>query len=322
MHVIVADVGGTWTRCCLLNMESRVETALLQRRYPNASSPGLCQVLEQFIGEADIQEAVQHLVVAVAGPVFERSCKMTNLPWLVDADELAMDLSISEVHLINDLYAAALGLRSLKPTDKRLLQDHRVTLCGPALLIGAGTGLGQAMLVDCPTSQQVFASEIGFAAFAPNSDFDINLLRYAWEHESFVNNETFLCADGLALIYRFLLESDGEPCTFPVVARAVTQRAEVGEPRAREAMRRFSAMLGSFSGNAVLSSLASSGVYLMGGLARAALEAPGKVDFLYAFNDKGAMSGYMQSVPVTVVTDDKIGLLGAIAWLRARLFSD
>jgi len=316
MLVIVADVGGTWSRFRLLDMDSDTGRVVLQRQYPNAEYANLTRVLEHFMEDAGAPDGVAHLALALAGPVFGHSCHLTNLPWHVDANELASRFSIPAVHLLNDLYAAALGLGSLKTPDKRLIQSQDVAISGPALLIGTGTGLGQAMLVEDSQSQQVFESEVGFTGFAPDSEFDINLLRYAREHESYVSNETFLSASGLTLIYRFLLESDGEPCMFPVVAEDVTQRAMAGEARAREAMHRFSAIFGSYCGNAVLSCLASSGVYLMGGMARAVMDAPGEASFLASFKDKGLMSGYMQSVPVTIVTSDDLGLLGVVSWLR------
>lgn len=316
MLVIVADVGGTWSRLRLLDLDSDAARHVIQRQYANAEYPNLTQVLEHFMEEADAPAGVAHLALALAGPVFGRNCHLTNLPWHVDADELASHFSIPAVHLLNDLYAAALGLGSLKSSDKCVIQTQDVAISGPALLIGVGTGLGQAMLVEDSQSKQVFESEVGFTGFAPDSEFDIGLLRYARERESYVSNETFVSASGLGLIYRFLLESHGEPCAFPVTAKVVTQKAMLGDARAREAMRRFSAILGSYCGNAVLSCLASSGVYLMGGMARAVMDAPGEASFLASFKDKGLMSGYMQSVPVTIVTSDDLGLLGVASWLR------
>ena len=49
----------------------------------------------------------------IAGPIENNMCRATNLPWVVDGRALAQRLGIARVMLVNDFYAAALGVTAV-----------------------------------------------------------------------------------------------------------------------------------------------------------------------------------------------------------------
>src|SRR5690606_23535048 len=83
----------------------------------------------------------------VAGPVIRDRCEATNLPWTIDARELERAHRLPRVALLNDFDAIALGLDELTADDVRALQDRPRDPTRPAAVIGAGTGLGEAIVV-------------------------------------------------------------------------------------------------------------------------------------------------------------------------------
>ena len=80
---------------------------------------------------------------------------------------------------------------------------------------------------------------------------------------------------------------------------------------ANQALELFVAVYGAFAGDLALAFLATGGVYVAGGIAPKILPRLQSATFLEPFRAKGRFTGLLSSVPVYVVTNDKVGLLGA-----------
>ena len=55
--------------------------------------------------------------MGVAGPVRAGRSKISNLPWTIDSKELAGQLKLNSVGLLNDLEAYAYGIDALESKD-------------------------------------------------------------------------------------------------------------------------------------------------------------------------------------------------------------
>src|SRR5262249_4361300 len=114
----------------------------------------------------------------VAGPVIDGRSTTTNLAWVVDSRDLARELRLPGVVLINDLEASAYGIPSLRPDEIAPLKPGAPGAAGNTALIAAGTGLGEAGLYWDGQEHRPFATEGGHAGFAPADEIQIELLRY------------------------------------------------------------------------------------------------------------------------------------------------
>src|SRR5581483_10900721 len=203
----------------------RLDAPLAEERFVSHEHPGLLPLVERFLATHRLR--VEHACVGVAGPVRDGRCTATNLPWVVDADELARALGIPQAWVINDLEATAYGLAVLGPADFVTLARGDPTAQGNACLIAAGTGLGEAGLYWDGQDHRPFACEGGHASFAPTSDLEIELLqalRRRWEHVSW---ERVCSGPGLVAVYAFLRDS-GRGVEEPWVAEAL----RTGDPAA------------------------------------------------------------------------------------------
>src|SRR5207237_5294375 len=115
----------------------------------------------------------------VAGPVKDGAASMTNLAWKLDEQELARDLKIPRVALINDLVAHAEGIELLKP-EQLIVVNRGDFVHGNRAVIAAGTGLGEAGIFWDPLERRyrAFPSEGGHADFAPRDERQIALLKF------------------------------------------------------------------------------------------------------------------------------------------------
>ena len=81
----------------------------------------------------------------------------------------------------------------------------------------------------------------------------------------------------------------------------------------RHALDLFVSIYGSEAGNCALAYRATGGVFLAGGIAPKILPALRRPEFLRSFRNKPPMDGLLATVPVRVVMEPELGLIGAAA---------
>ncbi len=325
--LLAADVGGTHTRLRLCAGPERriVREATLD----SAGGASFEALVAPWL--ARTQGRVRAAAIGVAGPVVDGVCRATNLPWTLRARAIASALGVGEVLLVNDLAAIAVGCTLVSPDRVSWLAAGRPPRRGGNVaVINAGTGLGQALLVWDGERHVPSASEGGHASFAPRDDEEVALLAFARARRggrgAHVSWERVLSGPGLGLLYDFELARSGdrEPAA---VARALARGdrnaaiARLGllgrSPHAAAALDRLADLYGAEAGNLALKGLATGGVYLCGNVARSLAPSRGG-RLLAAMRDKGRMRGLLARMPVGVVLDERVGLLGA-THLAARL---
>jgi glucokinase len=73
----------------------------------------------------------------------------------------------------------------------------------------------------------------------------------------------------------------------------------------------FDSVYGAEAGNLALKILSTGGIYLGGGIAPKMLPKLAGPLFMQAFISKGRMQALLEAMPVSVITNDRIALLGA-----------
>jgi glucokinase len=247
---------------------------------------------------------------------------------VLDERDLAQTLGIESVRLANDFHAVALGIPAVKPKDMVTLNEGRREPRGPWALIGAGTGLGQAIAMPVAEGgREVLATEGGHTSFAPRTELEIGVLRFLLGRYEHVSWERILSGDGLVNLTEAIAHlTDLKPgkALAETIAHdrrnapaAVTSAARAGDALCRQAVELFCKLYGSEAGNLALKTLATGGVFVAGGIAPKILEFITDGRFLAGFLDKGRMRVLLERMPVQIVLDSQTGLLGAAA-LAAR----
>ncbi len=264
-------------------------------------------------------EPIRRAGIGVAGPVYGGRATATNLPWNLSEQDLAREFGLDRVRLINDFVAVALGIPSLAVADLAVLQEGRVNPSGPVAVLGAGTGLGEAILLPGESEPTVLATEGGHASFAPTSAREIRLLEFLRSKFGHVSWERVLSGPGIKSIYDFLV-ADGEPELPATVSRLADEDpgSVIGElalaksdPTCVAAVDVFARLYGAEAGDLALKSMASGGVFVAGGIAPRLLTILQTGIFTSSFNEKGRMSALMNTFRVSVVMRSDVGLLGA-----------
>ena len=167
--ILAGDVGGTKVDLALCKFEHGQLQTVHEHKFHARDFLGLAQVVEAFLEECK-QTLGQPLDVLAAcfgvpGPVRHGRLKLTNLPWVLDSSQLAVELKIQHVFLINDLEANGYGIAELSPDQILVLSKGDPAEEGNRGLIAAGTGLGEAILVWDGHTYLPMASEGGHSDF-------------------------------------------------------------------------------------------------------------------------------------------------------------
>jgi glucokinase len=318
-HVLAVDLGGTHTRLRLARCDGSLPHSVLERHVRSADFTDLATLLEHFFRDTGSPTPAR-ACLAIAGPVWAvpegQHGRVTRLQWEVDGPALQRRFGLERLRLINDFEAIGHALEGIPAEELHCLQSGEPVAGGTRALIGAGTGLGQALLPHDGRDYRVLPTEGGHADFAPGDELQLDLLRHLLARYPHVSWDRVVSGPGLVLIHGFLCQRAG--CTpepelrRPDAPAQISRRAlEGGDALCGQALDLFLHLYGAQAGNLALTAMATGGLYIAGGIAPRILPRAGAGDFLQGFHHKGRMTELMRRFPVHVVLTEQPGLLGA-----------
>ena len=316
MSRLLADIGGTNARFAL--QQGGVigpVTVLACADYPTLQS-----AIRHYLADRQVQDAG----IAIATPITGDAVRMTNHHWQFSIAALRAALGLQTLRVVNDFEALAMAIPSLDSArDCEQIGAAGTAVDGaPIALVGPGTGLGVAGLVQVQGHWQALAGEGGHASFAPGSELEARILAEVSKHYAHVSAERLLCGSGLVLIYQTLHTLAGSAPealdSAQITARALSQVDAVCE----QTLAAFTGMLGAFCGNVVLTFGSRGGLYLGGGILGKLGAAFDHALFRQRFEAKGRFAGYLAQIPVRLIIHPAPAFLGISALLGRRLAAD
>jgi glucokinase len=320
--ILAGDIGGTNTRLALYD-PGNLREPLLMRRYGSGDYESLQSIIQTFFaesGELAQRRKPTRAAFGVAGPVGGVVVKLTNLPWVIDAGQIAQRIGLDKVTFVNDFAAQCLAVTQLKPEHLHPIGGGEPQPDAPVAVLGAGTGLGEGFLIHTGERHVVVPSEGGHADFAPRNPLEVRLLEHLLEKLPRVSYERVLSGQGLVNLYEFFRDRERMP-----EAEAVREQMRREDPAAvvsRNALARsdalceraldlFCTLYGAEAGNLALKVLARGGVYLAGGIAGKIIPRLEEGGFRHGFEHKGRFTSFLQGVPTYVIVHPQPGLMGA-----------
>ena len=323
--ILAGDIGGTNARLAYFQPQNGHLRLVTESVFPSREHSELGEIVSKFLADSGTLPDVA--CFGIAGPVRNGRVETSNLPWVIEQARLAKQIHLPATLLINDLEASAWGVAALAAGDFVSLHQGKGPAIGNQAVIAPGTGLGEAGMFWDGTRHHVFACEGGHCDFAPQGDLQIGLLRYLQAQFGHVSYERVLSGPGLVNVYAFLRESGcgQESAAFrdelkKSDAAAVISRAALDGTSnlAEQALDLWISVYGAEASNLALKLMATGGLYLAGGISPKILPKLTGSTFLQAFFDKGRLSSLLEAIPVQVIMNDKIGLLGAARCAAVR----
>jgi glucokinase len=323
--ILAGDIGGTHARLAFFDVEDGRFNLVSAKIFPSREYSGLDQIVSEFLQTSDVNP--DRACFGIAGPVRNGRVETSNLPWIVESQSLANELKLQKVFLINDLEANAWGIVDLDVKDAVPLNQVKGNPQGNQAVIAAGTGLGEAGMYWNGSQHEVFATEGGHADFAPRNELEVELFRYLNTQYGHVSYERILSGPGLVNVFHFLRDTGrgAEPkwltdeMQHSDPAAAISQAAMGGKcALCEQAVDIFVSVYAAEAGNLALKTMATGGVYLGGGIAPKMLSKMSGPLFMHAFAAKGRMQPLLEAIPVRVITNDKIALVGAARYASVK----
>ena len=318
---LIGDIGGTNARFALTDLATDAPRILEERTLTDAGFHSLRDAARHYLETTHAEPA--RAALAVASPIEGDDITLTNRDWSFNRSTLQHALGLDDLQLINDFAAIAWAAPHLGAGDRIPLHGTLATPPrGPVTVIGAGTGLGVALLTGSSTQGwHVVPTEGGHASFAPTDDEEREIAAWLEVRHGRVSTERLLSGHGLSNLDACLrgIEPVAAPATQPGSRRSkdVVDAALAGEPDAVRALQRFCRIYGAVAGDAALMHVAKT-VMIAGGVVLHFLDFFRASDFMDAFTAKGRHADYMRRMAVQVITHPNPGLLGAAVAARQR----
>ena len=317
--ILAGEIGATRTRLAAFETEGNQLQCAVEKTYMSQQHDGLPGILAHFIKTEGIP--VHSACFGVAGPVRAGRSKISNLPWVIDAREIAKQLRLNSVGLLNDLEAYAYGIDGLESKDFITLSEGAEGAEGNRAVISAKTGLGMAGLYWDGFRHHPFACEGGHADFAPRNDLQMELLAYLQKKYGRISCERILSGPGIKNIYDFLRDTRKveEPewlrtqmSAAPDPPALISQMAlESKSAICDQTLSIFVSVFGAETGNCALNFMSTGGIFIGGSIAAKIVPKMKDPVFLESFLDKGRMGTILKDMPVKIVANDDSGMIGA-----------
>jgi glucokinase len=317
--ILAGEIGATGTRLAAFEKEGSRLQLVVEKTYPSQEHSSLSEIIAAFVKAEGI--AVHSACFGVAGPVRRGRSKISNLPWVIDSRDLARQLKLDSVGMINDLEAYAYGIDALDSKDFVTLNEGSEDAEGNRAVISARTGLGVAGMYWDGFRHHPFACEGGHSDFAPRNALEMELLAYLQKKYGRISYERLLSGPGIKNIYDFLRDAhkaEEPPWLKDQIAAAkdapalISHLAQEGKAAiCDQTLSIFVSIYGAETGNCALNFLSTGGIFIGGSVAAKNVSKMKDPIFMESFLDKGRMVELLKEIPVTIVLNDDSGIIGA-----------
>lgn len=316
MSWLIADIGGTHARFAQYDHQQAAPTALAT--LATADFNDLESAIEHYVALHQVATA-DRVLLALPCPVERDPIVLTNAGWRIQRQKTCERLALQQLEVVNDFYAQAVALPFLQAADLLAL-DAATPAAPPAsgnrVVLGPGTGLGVAAMVEENGRTMPVTGEGGHVTLAAVNDYEDDILRLARKRLGHVSAEKLISGIGLSELEQCMALVEGDDSHRRRDTRAIVQAARAHEPRALATVTQMLAFLATVAADLALNFGAFGGVYFSGGILPRVREVVDWSLFHQRFVDKGRFQSYLEHMPKYLVTHQQPGLLGLAGMIR------
>ncbi len=326
--ILAGDIGGTKSSFALFESSASGLSLLQSETVATKEANDLTQLIKHFLQQTE-QPQIDSACLGIAGPVINGVATATNIDWQVSEEELQSTFVWPSITLANDLVAMASSIPFLKSEQLHPLTGQNPKASGNIGLLAAGTGLGEALLIEHHEQYIPCASEGGHKDFAPRNELEFELHQYINALYGHASVERVLSGHGLIDIYHFFREKEGIPepewladkltrqDPAAVISKAALDHQDL---LCQKSLALFAGLYGAEAGNVALQAMTTGGLYIGGGIAPKIIESL-ESHFIPSFIEKGRMNHILEQIPVFIILDTNAALWGAAAIAASKLSS-
>jgi glucokinase len=307
MSCLLADIGGTNTRCAVTCTDGEIEKI---QSFRNSEFSDPASLLGTYLHSTELGQRPDRAMLAVAAPVRGDAVNMINIEWQFSASSLQRQLGFSQLHLQNDFEALARALPEFRNGDLLKIGPGGSEADKPKAVLGPGTGLGVAGLIPVNMGWLAISGEGGHVSLPPANQEEARIILRVQEQYGHCSAERLISGPGLSLLHSILHESEAVP------AEEIGRLAMQGNQQANASLELFFQLLGSVAANLALTFGAFGGVYIGGGIIPRHAEKFAASGFRQRFEAKGRYGDYLGSIATYLIIAEYPTLTGLAACAR------
>lgn len=315
LPALIADVGGTNLRFALVTAETVEPLPLGACRTSDfrTMTEAAATILAGHPGIAPKSAAF-----AIAAPVSGTRITITNADFTLDLKAVSDAFDLEAAMFLNDFEALAIALPALEANDVTVLHEGQTDPKGARVVIGPGTGLGAAILMNTVAGFVPVPGEAGHITFGPETEEDHTIWPHLERRDTCISPEVVISGPGLYNLYKGHAAAAGLEAALANQTE-VSKAAEQGDKIALRAVMTFLRLLGRSAGDLALVPWASGGIYITGGMTNALKTFVGESDLVQALQNKSPHHHDMAKFPVYQITRSNTALFGMSVLLRGTL---
>lgn len=308
MVSLIADIGGTNTRCAIADGAGSHESTLV---FKNRDFTGLAELLKSYLDSLPADQRPRSSVLAIAAPIRGEDVRMINIDWQYSVTDLKRELGFDDLRILNDWEALAIALPALSDAQLTRVGDGEQQAGKPKVAIGPGTGLGVASLIPVDGGWKAVSGEGGHVTLAASNDDEARVIARVRDDYGHCSAERLISGPGMSYLHRLLHETGDQ-----LTPKRIAELADAGDRAARQTLEMFFRLFGTVAANLALTIGAFGGVYIGGGVIRRNTEQFAKSGFRERFEAKGRYGNYLKSIPTYVIDADEPALIGLAEFAR------
>jgi len=326
--LLVADIGGTNANFGIAHIVGDDAHLLFSLHVKSKEIKDFTSLVRDvlFYAHKTYGITIKSACFAAAGAVAPKQevCKPTNLNITIDARDIVKHTSLTCAFIVNDFEVIGYGIDRIDPKDLVVAQRGNEYKHGNKAILGAGTGLGKAILRWVPSKDRYIPvpSEGGHADFAAQAELDIGLVNYIHsigEHECNISWENVLSGKGISRIYTFFglyktYEQTLAPAVAPHPDKIFANRNR--DQQCWDTFALYTTYYARCAKNWALDALALGGIYIAGGIAAHNVDMFKLDIFLHEFASCGKQQRLLKSLPIWVIADYNVSIYGAIEYMK------
>lgn len=330
--IFVGDIGGTNCNFGLCLLQNDKITLLASWHIKSRLITDFTLAVKDLVDyiQKEFSIVVTRACFGAAGVISDTrdQVKPTNLSFVIDVQDIQQATGLQQFCLMNDFEAVGYGIEYIQPKDLLVINKGLPRLHASKAILGAGTGLGKAIMAWSPARQRyvLIASEGGHADAAIQTQQELDLMFFIRHSNGKCNVswEDILSGKGIQRIYQFLGKTEQyEPTEIgQEIERQGAHPDQIFSNWSRDkhcfdTFNIYGRFYGRCAKNFTLDTLALSGLYIAGGIAAknlALFEQPG---FWQEFINCGKQAHLLKDVPLYIIADYNVSLYGAAAYLLA-----
>lgn len=310
-YSLTMDVGGTATLIGIvgINKDKSLELAYSTTVWTKEIK-SIYHFINQLIDFAhkEFKIKIHKTGISFAGPIKNGKSKLTHADLKIDIEKLKKKCNLKKAILMNDFEALGYSINIFKEAKKETR---------PIAVIGAGTGLGKAILIHDKNHYVPHPSEGGIADFPIRNEEDLQLSKIITKNKRAMEQEELVSGKGIEYIYEYLRKHKkikGSKHTKKIDNSKekifLIEKYKDDDATSKEALRMFSIYFARIIKNFALETLPHGGIYLAGGIIIRNQELIGK-DFFKELGNLTRNQQIIKNIDIRIIKQKDVSLLGA-----------